>query len=273
MSTITAQPLPYGLEREKHIEMLFRAFHRRWRSSTDPQELTSAPAPAQGPLYGDLSSTFHAAETLPAGLAALRTVNQMHITSIPELRGPQCISRRTYRVATETRQLFLAVEESSCICMQCCGPARACSLQGFDQDRQKIFQFERPLRTDMCCLGCCLMEMRAYTAQRELIGTVHQRWSMFTPYFEVCDSADSPFLRIQGSCCPIRCLSDQEFQVVSMIGERIGTVWKKWPGYNEAFNMDHEHFGLDVSQNMNVNTKVLLLAGTFLLNHMFFEMS
>ncbi|XP_053506886.1 phospholipid scramblase 2 [Ictalurus furcatus] len=156
-------------------------------------------------------------------------------------------------------------KETSCLCMQCCGPARACSLQGFDQDRQKIFLFERPLRGDMCCLGFCLMEMRVYTASRELIGTIHQRWSMFTPYFEVCDSADSPFLRIQGSYCPIRCISDQEFKVVSMIGEHIGTVWKKWPGYNESCNMDHEHFGLDVSQNMNVNAKVLLLASTFLL--------
>ncbi|KAK3513820.1 hypothetical protein QTP70_028865 [Hemibagrus guttatus] len=305
MTTISAQPLPYGLEREKHIEMLFRAFHQRWSTSMNPQDLTTTPAPAQGPLYGHLSPTFQvqgldtnrqkgeqwATETLAAGLATLRTVNHIHITAIPELQGPQCIYRRMYSIAAETKQLFLAVEESSCVCMQCCGPARACSLQGFDQDRQKMFVFERPLRADMCCLGCCLMEMRAYTAQGELIGTVYQRWSMFTPYFEVCDSADSPFLWIQGSCCPIRCLSDQEFQVVSMIGEHIGTIWKRWPGYNiESCNMDHEHFGLDglmdfglmsstdsvlplVSLNMNVNTKVLLLAGTFLLNHMFFEMS
>lgn len=36
-----------------------------------------------------------------------------------------------------------------------------------------------------------------------------------------------------------------------MIGEHIGTVWKKWPGYNESCNMDHEHFGLD-GENQNV---------------------
>ncbi|TSY27764.1 Phospholipid scramblase 2 [Bagarius yarrelli] len=185
-------------------------------------------------------------ETLPAGLTALETVSRIQITAIPELQGPHCIFRRMYKVAAETKQLFLAVEESSCVCMQCCGPSRTCTLQCFDQDRQKIFLFERPLRADMCCLGCCLMEMRVYTAQRELIGTVHQRWSMFTPYLEVCDSGDSPFLRIHGPCCPIRCLSDQEFQIVSMIGEHIGTVWKRWPGYNvEGCNMDHEHFGLD----------------------------
>uniref|UniRef100_A0AAR2ISL3 Phospholipid scramblase n=2 Tax=Pygocentrus nattereri TaxID=42514 RepID=A0AAR2ISL3_PYGNA len=292
MSTVTAQPLPFVLEREKHIEMLFRAFSRRWRPSTDPQELTAPHDHRHSHISSHQSSDGGGIRTvgmemnsvgkeeqwitagLPAGLAVLRTVRQLHITAIPELQGPRCIDRRTYSITTETReQLFVAVEESSCVCVQCCGPARSCSLQGFDQDHQHIFQFERPLRADSCCLGCCLMEMRAYTAQRELIGTVHQRWSMFTPYFEVCDSAGSSTVRIQGSCCSVRCLADQEFEVVSMIGERIGTVWKKWPGYSEDCNMDHEHFGLDVPQNLCVTTKVLLLAATFLLNHMFFEMS
>ncbi|KAI4881432.1 hypothetical protein NFI96_014471, partial [Prochilodus magdalenae] len=272
MSTVTAQPLPFVLEREKHIEMLFRAFSRRWRPSTGLQEITAPLEHRHGhfPAHSALtpqtagSSDFEGVLTagmemcsmgkeeqwitagLPAGLAVLRTVSQLHITAIPELQGPQCIARRTYSIATESReQLFVAVEESSCVCVQCCGPARSCSVQGFDQDHQHIFQFERPLRADSCCLGCCLMEMRAYTAKRELIGTVHQRWSMFTPYFEVCDSAGLSTVRIQGSCCPIRCLADQEFQVVSMIGEHIGTVWKKWPGYNEDCNMDHEHFGFD----------------------------
>uniref|UniRef100_A0A3B1K891 Phospholipid scramblase n=1 Tax=Astyanax mexicanus TaxID=7994 RepID=A0A3B1K891_ASTMX len=272
MSTVSAQPLPFGLEREKHIEMLFRAFSRRWRPSTSPQELTTPPTYRYGPFPdppaptslsagsseggrvrvsgAELNSVEKAEQWvtagLPAGLAVLRSVSQLHITAVPELQGPRCVARRTYNITTETReQLFVAVEETCCVCVQCCGPARSCSLQGFDQDRQHIFQFERPLRAESCCLGCCLMEMRAYTAQRELIGTVHQRWSMFTPYFEVCDASGSSSIWIQGSCCPVRCFADQEFQVVSTIGERVGTVWKKWPGYNEECNMDHEHFGLD----------------------------
>ncbi len=121
--------------------------------------------------------------------------------------GPQCVARRTYSISTESSdQLFVAVEgkykrqdvwyceslrwlyyyivifsvflsllESSCGCMQCCGPARSCSLQGFDKDAECVFLFERPLRAEMCWLGCCLMEIRAYTPERELIGTVHQR--------------------------------------------------------------------------------------------------
>lgn len=34
-------------------------------------------------------------------------------------------------------------------------------------------------------------------------------------------------------------------QVVSNIGEEVGTIWKRWPGFSEAQNMDHEYFGLE----------------------------
>lgn len=33
--------------------------------------------------------------------------------------------------------------------------------------------------------------------------------------------------------------------MVSSIGETIGRIWKRWPGYREEGNMDHEYFGLD----------------------------
>lgn len=62
------------------------------------------------------------------------------------------------------------------MCLQCCGPARSCSLQGFDRQARQVFLFERPLRVDACCLGCCLMEMRVYTPQRQLLGSVRQRY-------------------------------------------------------------------------------------------------
>ncbi|XP_050985441.1 phospholipid scramblase family member 5 [Labeo rohita] len=274
--SVTTQPLPFGLEREKHIDMLFRAFHSQIRPTTDMQDLTVLRD--TGRTRGEdgrpgWKETDSENERL-GKLSVLRTVTRLHITARPELQGPQCITRRTYNISTESGdQLFVAVEESSCMCMQCCGPARSCSLQGFDKDAECVFLFERPLRAEMCWLGCCLMEIKAYTPERELIGTVHQRWSMFTPYFEVCDSEGISAVRIQGSCCNTRCLSEQELQVVSSIGESIGCIWKSWPGYNEECNMDHEHFGLNVPQEMNLKTKVLLLAAAFLLNHMFFEMS
>ncbi|MBN3296679.1 ACHG protein, partial [Amia calva] len=155
--------------------------------------------------------------------------------------------------------------QSTCLCLQCCGPARSCSLRGYNRQAQEVFLFERPLRVDACCLGCCLMEMRAFTADQQLIGTVCQRWSMFTPLLEIRDSDGTSPIRIQGPCCPCRCYSNQEFQVVSKIGDKLGKIWKKWPGFNEDYNMDHEYFGIDVPLEMSPKTKVLVLAAAFLL--------
>ncbi|XP_023124690.2 phospholipid scramblase family member 5 isoform X2 [Amphiprion ocellaris] len=296
MSAVTSQPLPLGqLEREKHIQMIFRAFHNRCAPSCEchqkppdweyeeqllgltperkmengymqPPGKLRSPGVEEQKAEGATGSHF---------MSVLETVSQIHITARPELQGPTCVSRRIYSIATggSRSQLFVAVEESSCVCLQCCGPARACSLKGFDCKGRQVFYFERPFRVDACCLGCCLMEMRAYSPHKHLIGTVCQRWSMFTPLLEVCDSEGASTLRIQGSCCPSRCFSNQQFQIVSNIGEKIGTIWKKWPGFNDERNMDHEYFGLEVPLGMESHTKLLLLAATFLLNHMFFEMS
>uniref|UniRef100_A0A671LV44 Phospholipid scramblase n=1 Tax=Sinocyclocheilus anshuiensis TaxID=1608454 RepID=A0A671LV44_9TELE len=255
--SVTTQPLPFGLEREKHIDMLFRAFHRQIRPTTDTQDLTPVLRDTGRTRGQDGGPGWKETDNERVGkLSVLRTVTRLHITARPELQGPQCVARRTYSISTESSdQLFVAVEESSCMCMQCCGPARSCSLQGFDKDAECVFLFERPLRAEMCWLGCCLMEIRAYTPERELIGTVHQRWSMFTPYFEVCDSEGISAVRIQGSCCNTRCLSEQELQLVSSIGESIGRIWKRWPGYNEECNMDHEYFGLDGKSNIHVHIK------------------
>ncbi|KAM4605524.1 phospholipid scramblase family member 5 [Polymixia lowei] len=296
MSTVTNQPLPFGrLEREKHIEMLFRSFNSRRRPSCDPRGLPGTQPhreppdweseehlPGLGPGremengHVQLSRPEREEQRLgPDSLAILDTVSQLHITARPELQGPQCVPRQIYSIASggSREQLFVAVEESSCLCLQCCGPARSCSLQGFNSQGRQVFYLKRPLKVDACCLGCCLMEIRAYTPQQHLIGIVRQRWSMFTPLLEVCDSEGTSAIRIQGPCCPCRCISNQEFQVVSMIGEQIGTIWKKWPGFDDECNMDHEYFGLEVPLNMESPIKLLLLAATFLLNHMFFEMS
>ncbi|KAJ8011589.1 hypothetical protein DPEC_G00059820 [Dallia pectoralis] len=193
-SAVTSQPLPYGhLVREKHIDRLFKAFYRKQSSFTDPQSLPSSipnqmfdqslgetghtdPRGAEGrettglPWAGGLSGVN--------GLALLDTVSQLRITARPELQGPQCVSHRTYSIASgdSSEELLVAVEESSCMCMQFCGPARACSIQGFDRQARQLFVFERPIRVDACCLGCCLMEIRVYTPQRQLIGSIRQRY-------------------------------------------------------------------------------------------------
>uniref|UniRef100_A0A7N6FFM5 Phospholipid scramblase n=1 Tax=Anabas testudineus TaxID=64144 RepID=A0A7N6FFM5_ANATE len=242
MSVITNQPLPFGrLERERHIQTIFRAFQNRCHSPE--HRLHQTPA--------DWEPEEQVEEWRPGGPAGsdfrsmLETVSQIHVAARPELQGIK------YMLLSQTGLDVSLLSESSCVCLQCCGPARACTLRGFDCQGRQVFYFERPLRVDACCLGCCLMEIKAFTPQKHLIGTVCQRWSMFTPLLDVCDAEGTSTLRIQGPCCP-------SSKINSDSASKIGTIWKKWPGFNDEQNMDHEYFGMD-------DTKLLLLAANFLL--------
>ncbi|XP_075794259.1 phospholipid scramblase 2-like [Pelodiscus sinensis] len=80
-------------------------------------------------------------------------------------------------------------------------------------------------------------------------------------------------MRVRGSCMASRCSSNQEFQVTSRTGSPLAVIWKRWPGFNEDRNMDHEFFGVDIAAKLGAEDTALLLAAAFLLNFMFFEMS
>ncbi|KAF3858363.1 hypothetical protein F7725_011564 [Dissostichus mawsoni] len=220
MSAVTNQPLPFGqLEREKHIQMIFKAFQKQCGPSCECHTHSTGPKRTQTPP--DCESDGQLSGVAPGRMMKNGFMQQPGKVSLPGVEEP----------GGAAGSHFLSVLET------CCGPARACSLRGFDCQGRQVFYFERPLRVDACCLGCCLMEMRAYTPHKQLIGTVFQRWSMFTPLLEI----------------------------VSNIGEKMGSIWKKWPGFNDDYNMDHEYFGLEVPLGMESHSKLMLLAATFLL--------
>ncbi|KAK2895354.1 hypothetical protein Q8A73_014842 [Channa argus] len=177
MSAVTNQPLPFGrLEREKHIQMIFNAFQNRC-----------------GPSPECHSSREHKPyQTLPEQLSGLTPEvkiknSYMQPPGKPNRSGVEeqrpgggdftSMLETVHSVFPgESTALLLEAEDHSYLLLwKCCGPARSCTFRGFDCQGHQIFYFERPLRVDACCLGCCLMEMRAYTPQKHLIGTICQR--------------------------------------------------------------------------------------------------
>ncbi|KAF0047026.1 hypothetical protein F2P81_000659 [Scophthalmus maximus] len=113
MSAVTNQPLPFGgLEREKHIHMIFRAFqnrcgpcecqthshgpgHHRTAPDWDPDEQLSVRAPErktengcmQPPARGSgpvMEEQNHEGSNF---MSVLETVSQIHISARPELQG------------------------------------------------------------------------------------------------------------------------------------------------------------------------------------------
>ncbi|XP_077146325.1 phospholipid scramblase family member 5-like isoform X2 [Ranitomeya variabilis] len=213
-------------------------------------------------------------ESVCSGLQILASAQQFCITSKAKPQGWSCQSKRLYIISSRTaKQLLVATEDSSCLCYQLCGPARSSCLRLFDQSREEILRFCRPYRVDVCCLFCCLMVIRVFSSSNALLGFVQQRWSLFSPSLSVYDSEGRRRMDIRGPWSAARCHSDQEFQVTSVEGQKIAIIWKRWPGFNEEYNMDHDFFGLDISASISPTDKALLLSATFLLNFMFFEMS
>ncbi|XP_075056695.1 phospholipid scramblase family member 5-like [Mixophyes fleayi] len=213
-------------------------------------------------------------ESVYSELQILAAAQQFCITSKAKPQGLSCQSKKLYIISSRTaKQLLVAVEESSCLCLQLCGPARSCCLRLCDQNREEVLRFCRPYRVDVCCLFCCLMVIRVFSSSNTLLGFVQQRWSLFSPNLSVYSSEGRRVMDIQGSWSAARCHSDQEFQVTSLDGRLVALIWKRWPGFNEDYNMDHDFFGLDISASLSPTDKALLLAATFLLNYMFFEMS
>lgn len=123
MSVVTNQPLPFGqLEREKHIQMVFTAFHKSCVASCECRRANSL-----GPEHQQKPPRCESDEQL-VGLAperrvenvctvsqpgvevqgsrfmsALETVSQMHVTARPELQGEcerqrLCICVQTFAV-------------------------------------------------------------------------------------------------------------------------------------------------------------------------------
>nr|XP_033813682.1 phospholipid scramblase family member 5-like [Geotrypetes seraphini] len=220
---------------------------RVWEAlSTTPPTLGCA-----GQMSRTCDSTKHGKllpelEYVSQGLQLLAGVDRLCITSNALQQAFTCDPGRSYIISTRKgKQLFVAVEETSCLCLHLCGPARSCHISLHDQSGQEVLQLYRPYRMDVCWVGCCLMEMKVFNASRQLLGTVKQRWSMFSPLLEVCNSEGCWIMKISGSCSATRCYSDQEFQVTSHIGQFLAVIWKRWPGFNIDCNMDHEFFGLD----------------------------
>uniref|UniRef100_A0A3B3I725 Phospholipid scramblase n=1 Tax=Oryzias latipes TaxID=8090 RepID=A0A3B3I725_ORYLA len=270
MSVVMDRPFSFGkLERQKPIQMISGSFENRCRPScshqVQPLGQNSHQATWDREYEDQLSQMgMHRSSVktsrVQGEVEEQRSAAGRQLLSFLDSQSTLCFQKYLHFY------FFSFPLERYCVCLHCCGPARACSLQGVDCQGRQVFYFESPLRVDACCLGSCLMEIRAYLPQKRIIGTVGQRWSMFTPLLEMCDSEGSSTIRIQGSCCP----GDFILKIVSSIGEPIGSIWKKWPGFNEEHNMDHDCFGLE-GEKRTFELKQLPLV--FVQNHMVFEMS
>ncbi|CAJ0596094.1 unnamed protein product [Cylicocyclus nassatus] len=182
------------------------------------------------------------------------------------------------------RLLFVAYEESSCLC-RCCMPSRnGFIMHIFDENSlQELIRFKRKCKfcccctndcTKLCaCLDCCSEMISVESPLGHKIGTVNQICGTKLK-FNVCDNSGFMAQIIGPSCCCMGCCTSGFIGNVFKIydhQEAIGTIAKKFVGIcTQIFtvaNVFHIRFPVD----MSIEGKILLLSAIFLVDYVAFK--
>ncbi|CAG2101876.1 unnamed protein product [Medioppia subpectinata] len=212
----------------------------------------------------------------PPGLEYLLQVDQLlvkqKIELLETLTGFE--TNNQYDIQNNLGQnVFMASEDTDCCTRNCCGPNRAFDMRIVGPSRQEVIHLYRPLRCDTCCCFCCLQYMRVESPPGQLIGHVVQDCSCLRPSFHIEDPSGKKTLRIEGPVCTFSIFcQDVEFHVFSNDkSARVGRITKRWSGILRETFTDADIYGVLFPMDMDVKTKVCLLAATFLIDYMFFE--
>ncbi|KAJ3665705.1 hypothetical protein Zmor_001191 [Zophobas morio] len=211
----------------------------------------------------------------PQGLQYLSLVDQLLVHQQVELleviTGFE--TENKYQIKNSLgQQVYFAAEDSDFCTRNCCGPLRPFDMKIFDNYKNEVIHFYRPLACQACCYPCCLQTIEVSAPPGNPIGSVEQEWSIFYPTFAVKNANGDTVLRIEGPFFTCSCGNDVNFRITSGDGsEEIGKITKQWSGWvREAFT-DADFFGITFPMDLDVKMKTVLLGGLFLIDMMFYE--
>lgn len=219
--------------------------------------------------------------SVPPGLEYLVQLDQVLIKQKYEifelLAG--CEMNNKYELKNSMGQQFgMAKEDTDCCTRQCCGPARPFDMNITDNNETEILHLHRPFKCGgSCCCVCegCLQMIEVQAPRGTPIGTVHQEFSVCTPFavkYTVRNQADEVILRIEGPTCPCSCGSDVDFNIFTADkSNQIGKITKQWRGWCAEALTDADNFGVTFPMDLEVRYKALLIGAMFLIDFMFFE--
>ncbi|XP_053682934.1 phospholipid scramblase 1-like isoform X2 [Sabethes cyaneus] len=241
-----------------------------------PPQMAAAPVAAGQQATGGWMTIPQGIPNCPPGLEYLTSIDQLLVHQKVELLeafvGFETANKYTVK-NTLGQKVYWAVEDTDCCTRNCCGAARPFDMKILDYYQNEVLHFNRPLRCQSCWFPCCLQTMEVSAPPGNVIGTVEQDWSIFTPQFSIKDQSGNTVLRIEGPFCTFSICGDVEFKVVTNEGSQVGKISKQWSGFaREAFT-DSDHFGINFPMDLDVRVKATLLGALFLIDFMFFEKS
>lgn len=124
----------------------------------------------------------------PPGLEYLTSIDQLLVKQKVELleafTGFETNNKFTIKNSLG-QKVYWAAEDNDCCTRNCCGPHRPFDMKIMDIHKTQVLHLYRPLRCDSCCFPCCLQTMEVSSPPGNVIGTVEQNWSIFTPSFDL----------------------------------------------------------------------------------------
>ncbi|CAG0902481.1 unnamed protein product, partial [Cyprideis torosa] len=97
------------------------------------------------------------------------------------------------------------------------------------------------------------------------LGSVAQNWTICIPQFSIKNAYGKPVLKIIGPIITSACFASVDFYVLSLSGEKVGRISKRWGGIIKETFTDADSFGISFPMDLDVQTKALLIGAAFLI--------
>ncbi|KAK7075383.1 hypothetical protein SK128_024930, partial [Halocaridina rubra] len=211
-------------------------------------------------------------ENLPPGLEYLAEIDRVLLqreTSICICKG--CEWNNSYVLQNYMEEEFMRAVEKTNYCTRqlICG-MRNFEMSLLDNQGQEVMHISRPLKCQFClCTGSCLQSLEVCCPPGTPIGSIHQEWSICTPFagrLVIQNPSGDAVLKIQGPKFPWLCGEDAVFQIFTVEdGVQTGTIKRQWDGCCDTFLAEIDHFSVNFPITMDIKTKALLIGAMFLI--------
>lgn len=174
-------------------------------------------------------------------------------------------TRNKYEIFDENKNLigFCAEQQKGFfgfLFRQFLGHWRSFEVHFFNTQRQEIFRSEHPFRF-------FFQEFQVFGQQNNLIGSIHQRFGIFTKKFDVRDSNGQLLFEMRSGF-----FSFWTFPFFGLNGAERALVQKKWTGLLKELFLDADNFMIDYSDpSLNQNERLLILAAGVFTDLQYFE--
>jgi len=203
-------------------------------------------------------------------LATDRIVIQQQIEMLEVFTGINTNNRYAI-LDTMGRRMYFAAENSDACGILCMGRCRARVINVFNCFGMPVCTGNRK---SGCCGGCG-NSVIVTSPDGAVLGSVEQNCEVCSASWNINDSAGVKVLRLQAPCCSVCCPSwatccEAEFPLMSLDGQKVGTIKKHMGGIQELFT-NADNFSVTFPMDLDCKLKAVLIFAVFMIDFMYYE--